>query len=258
LDDGENSYVYGLGRISQTDTDTEYFLSDALGSVRQLTNTAGEITLAKSYNPYGEVTHTAGSGQSMYAYTGEQLDASGLTYLRARYYDANVGRFTSRDTWSGNYNSPHSLNRWNYTNGNPINYIDPSGHNGIPTGGVIAYCFGIAVVVVVDGPSLEILCALMAATIIGTASFRPSPEVIEEVIENCVVTWEQLYNNVAVNPNPNPNQRPTPKPIESVQPPPPYIPTPQPTPTKELRKHVALGRWEFKWIRKFRHENGHT
>jgi len=32
-----NSYIYGLGRIAQThDATTDYFLSDALGSVRQL------------------------------------------------------------------------------------------------------------------------------------------------------------------------------------------------------------------------------
>jgi hypothetical protein len=44
------------------------------------------------------------------------------------YYDANIGRFTSKDSWEGNYNSPHSLNRWNYTYSNPINYTDPSGY----------------------------------------------------------------------------------------------------------------------------------
>jgi hypothetical protein len=43
LDDGTSTYTYGLGRISQTNTVTEYFLGDALGSVRQMTDTAGEI-----------------------------------------------------------------------------------------------------------------------------------------------------------------------------------------------------------------------
>ena len=32
LDDGTNTYTYGLGRISQISNSTEYFLSDALGS----------------------------------------------------------------------------------------------------------------------------------------------------------------------------------------------------------------------------------
>jgi RHS repeat-associated protein len=129
LDDGENTYTYGLGRISQTNTESEYFLGDALGSIRQLTNNIGEITLAKNYSPYGEVITSAGNSESPFAYTGEQTDSTGLTYLRARYYNSNDGRFMSRDTWNGNYNSPLSLNRWNYTHSNPVNYTDPSGNN---------------------------------------------------------------------------------------------------------------------------------
>jgi len=37
----------------------------------------------------------------------------------------------TRDTWSGIDTLPMSFNRWNYVNGNPINYIDPSGHSPI-------------------------------------------------------------------------------------------------------------------------------
>jgi RHS repeat-associated protein len=129
LMDNENTYVYGLGRISQTNTSTEYFLSDALGSVRQLTNSTGEITLAKSYNPYGVVTQTAGSGDSIYAYTGEQTDSTGLTYLRARYYNSNDGRFTSRDIYTGNSQNPITFNKWQYAYSNPINLTDPSGND---------------------------------------------------------------------------------------------------------------------------------
>ncbi|MBL8092475.1 MAG: hypothetical protein JNJ43_19230, partial [Anaerolineales bacterium] len=75
--------------------------------------------------------------------------------------------------------------------------------------------------VVVDGPALESLClALIVTGAIVVA--QQNPDVMQEVIEECTVTWEILLNNVA--PNPNTNQEPTPKPIESVQPPPPRIP----------------------------------
>lgn len=30
-------------------------------------------------------------------------------------------------TWAGDYNRPLSLNRWNYVEGNPVNFTDPSG-----------------------------------------------------------------------------------------------------------------------------------
>lgn len=48
--------------------------------------------------------------------------------MRARYYTPGMGRFLTKDTWDGDYSSPLTLNKWNYVNGNPINYVDPSGH----------------------------------------------------------------------------------------------------------------------------------
>jgi RHS repeat-associated protein len=129
LSDGTNHYIYGFGRIAQVNTTTEYFLGDALGSVRQLVDSGGTVTLAKSYAPYGETRSSAGSGTSPFAFTGEQVDASGLTYLRSRYYSGGTGRFISRDTWNGNANSPMSYNRWAYVNGNPINLTDPTGNH---------------------------------------------------------------------------------------------------------------------------------
>ncbi len=48
---------------------TDYFLGDALGSVRQLTDSNGNLTLSKAYDPYGTVAQTAGAGQSSYGYT---------------------------------------------------------------------------------------------------------------------------------------------------------------------------------------------
>lgn len=55
-------------------------------------------------------------------------DSTELLYLRARQYTSNTGRFLTKDTWAGNYNSPLTLNRWNYVDGNPVNRADPSGH----------------------------------------------------------------------------------------------------------------------------------
>jgi RHS repeat-associated protein len=131
LNDGTNQYLYGVGRIAQVNTSTlvtDYFITDALGSVRQLTNGQGEITLANAYEPYGTLAQSAGSAQTSYGFTGEFTDPSGMVYLRARYYASGDGRFISRDTWMGDYNSPLSLNRWNYVQSNPVNYFDPSGN----------------------------------------------------------------------------------------------------------------------------------
>ena len=51
-----------------------------------------------------------------------------MVYLRSRMYDPVTGRFTTKDSWQGDYNRSLSLNRWMYVEGNPINATDPSGH----------------------------------------------------------------------------------------------------------------------------------
>jgi RHS repeat-associated protein len=90
------------------------------------------VALSESYAPYGQVLAVQGEGQSSYGFDGEWTDNSvGLVNLRARMYDADLGRFTSQDTWEGDENSPVSLNRWNYAEGNPVNLVDPSGHDAI-------------------------------------------------------------------------------------------------------------------------------
>jgi RHS repeat-associated protein len=53
--------------------------------------------------------------------------ATGLVYLRARYYSPHQARFVTEDIWDGNYTKPLSLNGWIYVEGNPTNYVDSSG-----------------------------------------------------------------------------------------------------------------------------------
>ncbi|MDH5665419.1 MAG: N-acetylmuramoyl-L-alanine amidase [Nitrosopumilus sp.] len=96
--------------------------------MRQLSDAAGAVILAQNYEPYGETMNVYGTGASNYGYAGEWTDGTGLQHLRARYMDPGTGRFLTRDTWAGEYNSPMSLNRWMYVMGNPVMYTDPSGY----------------------------------------------------------------------------------------------------------------------------------
>jgi RHS repeat-associated protein len=124
-----NTYLYGNGRIGEEQAGGwQMHLGDALGSVRQLSGPDVTLTFAQSYTPFGQILASAGSGQSVFQYTGEARDGTGLTFLRARYLDTGAGRFINRDTWGGDYKKPLSLNRWNYVEANPIIHTDPSGH----------------------------------------------------------------------------------------------------------------------------------
>jgi len=130
-------YVYSLGTrpLAQNATAWEYLLPDALGSVRQIADANGNVTLAKSYEPYGSVLNSSGSATSIFGYGGEQFDSYiKLVFLRARYYSPETARFLSKDVWQGDYTRPQSLDAWAYTEGNPVNRIDPSGNNSWPAG----------------------------------------------------------------------------------------------------------------------------
>ena len=127
LADGTNTYLYGYERIAQfSATETGYYLGDALGSVRQMADEDGVVTLTKQYKPFGELLSSTGSGELMYGFAGEQTDATGLQYLRARYY-SGLGRFVSRDSQNGDPKSPLSYNLWIFGYSNPETYTDPSG-----------------------------------------------------------------------------------------------------------------------------------
>ena len=133
LQDNTNKYIYGNSRIAQiAETQTGYFLPDALGSMRQMTDPSADLTLARSYDPYGNVVSSSGAGETVYGYTGE-MQSGGLVHLRARDYASDTGKFITKDTWHGSFIRPLSLNRWVYVEGNPITRTDPSGYEQIIT-----------------------------------------------------------------------------------------------------------------------------
>jgi RHS repeat-associated protein len=123
-------YLFGDDLIKQSRAANDsYYLYDGLGSTRALSNSAGSITDTYNYESFGTLLNQTGSTSNDYLFTGEQYD-SGLDnyYLRARYYDQNIGRFTQQDTYMGNSQDPVSLHKYLYANANPVYYTDPSGN----------------------------------------------------------------------------------------------------------------------------------
>jgi len=80
LTDGTNTYLYGPTRIGEKQAGNfVYHLPDALGSVRQLADAGANVTLTRSYEPFGDTLTTTGTGNTTFGFAGEQRDASGTT-----------------------------------------------------------------------------------------------------------------------------------------------------------------------------------
>jgi hypothetical protein len=56
-------------------------------AIRNLQSNAGALSLDRNYDPFGNLEASAGSGSSMFGFTGEQTDSMEMLYLRAREYD---------------------------------------------------------------------------------------------------------------------------------------------------------------------------
>jgi RHS repeat-associated protein len=117
-------YLNGPGvdsKIWQKGAAQYFFNQDHLGSTTALTNANGAVVERETYDAYG---NNAGSSLTRYSYTGRERDSvSGLMYYRARWYDAQVGRFVSEDP----IGLAGGINQFAYVEDNPQNRVDPSG-----------------------------------------------------------------------------------------------------------------------------------
>ena len=127
---GNDSNTFATIRYD-SGTQTEYFYSkDVQGSVVAILNNSGKCEQSYSYTDYGETQKNIDSKfYNEICYTGGIYDENtGLYYLNARYYDSNDGEFLSQDTYRGTETDKDTWNLYAYCSGNPINYVDPSGH----------------------------------------------------------------------------------------------------------------------------------
>jgi RHS repeat-associated protein len=134
------AYTYGASDLlSQArGSATSYYQDDGLQSTRALTDPSGAPTDTYAYDAFGNLTASTGSTVNDFLFNGQQLDRGlGLYNLRARYYSPQLGRFTTMDAFQGNPTLPLSLNKYIYGNADPVNRIDPTGHQGVLAMGAV-------------------------------------------------------------------------------------------------------------------------
>ena len=122
------NYIYGQDRLAGNSAGgaSQYYLADRIGSVRVLTDATGAALGYGGYDVFGRLQ--PGSSVTLadggFGFAGEMYDAeTGLTYLRARYLDSEVGRFTAKDPME----FVDSWDTYLYVASDPVNRIDPTG-----------------------------------------------------------------------------------------------------------------------------------
>jgi len=112
------------------------YLTNAHGDVTALVDAAGAVVARWTYDAWGKPTEfnaagtpvPVGTAGNPFLFAGYFFDvATGLYYLRARYYDPKTGRFLSMDPEPGKLTDRLSQNPYIYCQNDPVNLADPTG-----------------------------------------------------------------------------------------------------------------------------------
>jgi RHS repeat-associated protein len=116
---------YGDLLSQRRGSDSRFYLFDGLGSTDRLLDENEAVTDGYTYEAFGTTRASSGTTPNPYRYVGRlgyQFNgATGLHYVRARWYGAAMGRFLGLDPVA------EGVNRYAYTRNLPVSGVDPEG-----------------------------------------------------------------------------------------------------------------------------------
>ena len=108
-------------------TGSYFYTRDHLGSIREMTDTGGNVRARYAYDPFGRRTRMTGDLEADFGFAGMFLSAeTGLSLTRYRAYDSTSGRWLSRDPLK-DAEVEEGANLYAYVRNDPVNLIDPLG-----------------------------------------------------------------------------------------------------------------------------------
>jgi len=116
-------FAQGVQIVSTTPV-AYFYMTDHLGSVREVVNSAGVVQARYDYDAWGNRTKISGTFDADVGYTGHvHHQPSGLILTWFRAYDPGIGRWLSRDP----IGESGGINLYGYVENSPINAVDPFG-----------------------------------------------------------------------------------------------------------------------------------
>ncbi len=131
--DGSNNitryYIYGTGLLAMVTTTNDVYTYhfNAVGNTIAMTDSSQIMVNKYVYDPFGNVVNYQETVVQPFKFVGQHgvmTEPNGFYYMRARYYDPQVGRFISEDPigFEGG-----DVNLFAYVGNNPVMRVDPSG-----------------------------------------------------------------------------------------------------------------------------------
>ncbi|WP_074515421.1 RHS repeat-associated core domain-containing protein [Selenomonas sp. WCT3] len=112
-------------RESEPEKTWYHYASDEQGSTIFITDAEGNVKNRYTYDAFGNTVEKEEQIPNRFQYTGQQFDPiTQQYYLRARFYNPAIARFTQEDEYHGD-----GLNLYAYCANNPVDYYDPSGYD---------------------------------------------------------------------------------------------------------------------------------
>ncbi|OOM79262.1 tRNA3(Ser)-specific nuclease WapA precursor [Clostridium puniceum] len=114
-----------FGEGSEANLNRYYYTVDEQGSTIFISDTNQRVKNEYYHDAFGNVLDSKEEVHNRITYTGQQFDGiTGQYYLRARFYNPVIGRFTQEDIYRGD-----GLNLYAYCGNNAVRYYDPSGYS---------------------------------------------------------------------------------------------------------------------------------
>src|SRR6185503_6583848 len=117
--------------FGQTQEQVVYFHTDAIGSVRAITDANGQVIERHDYLPFGDLYPADPEPNEQRLFGGKERDhETKFEYFGARYYASGSGPVTTGDPVLDNASAlidPQRWNRYVYVRNSPLRYTDPDG-----------------------------------------------------------------------------------------------------------------------------------